>query len=194
MPPPAEHEFTQETDHIYHEIRSLLAGLELPGIIKNLVPNDVYEGTESLVLEARLLHARNSIAFFAEHHHKDNLIARDYGFPYQPLPIKKDEIDRLHNELAHLSRKRGTRTEETKEWHYDDLERPVLTRCEQFVEHLIKNQPTFGAEHPITDWQQLLNELRMLIPQPVTLTSSPPVLTHYTPTGIKETRINLSGE
>ena len=50
MPPPAEHELTQGTDHVYHEIRSLLAGLELPGIIKTLVPNDVYEGTESLVL------------------------------------------------------------------------------------------------------------------------------------------------
>jgi hypothetical protein len=131
MPPPAEQELTQGTDHVYHEIRSLLAGLELPPIIKNLVPNDVYEGTESLVLEARLLHARNLIAFFAEHHYKDDLIARDYGFPYQPLPIKKDEVDRLHKELAHLSRKCGPRTEETKEWHYDDLERPLLTRCEQ---------------------------------------------------------------
>jgi hypothetical protein len=73
MTTPADHELTQGTDHVFHQIRSLLAAQQLPSIIKNLVPADVYEGTQSLVLEARLLHARNLISFFAEHHYKDDL-------------------------------------------------------------------------------------------------------------------------
>ena len=133
MPPPAEHELTQGTDHVYHEIRSLLAGLELPGIIKNLVPNDVYEGTESLVLEARLLHARNLIALFAEHHYKDRSDSTRLRIPVPALPIKKDEVAIYRAEHVKQARAAFQRFQ----WRWQKAYPAMVKRLEQDLPELL---------------------------------------------------------
>jgi len=89
------------TDLIYYEMSMLLNAHTVPSMIKTNYP-DVVSVVGSLLLEARLVHARNLIAFFRETRtHSDDLMATDYDFPYQSLAIKNGTMGRLNKELSH---------------------------------------------------------------------------------------------
>ncbi len=101
-------------------------------------------------LEATLIHARQLLDFFehskrstAKGSENDDVLATDYNFGIQDVPIDPLFRERLNKDLAHLSYSRQQRAGTAKSWDLAKL-RPLLERSRDF------------AAHVLTNWQALL--------------------------------------
>ncbi len=124
---------------------------------KALLATHKDEFMKNAILESRLIHARNLLEFFEGKESKQgNIRCFHYDFPTDLVGVKKEDQDRLHKEIAHLTYSRIKRTE--KDWPHEVLTKPILDRCLSFAEYVLKNKLT-GREKKIDHWEALRREL-----------------------------------
>ena len=95
-------------------------------------------------LEALLLHARILVEFFQTQDNGNKVRATHYQFEGMAVVLDKQVVQRLHNDLAHLSYDRLRRLEpKNRGWSAAEF-LPLLTRCSEFLDFL--KSTTYVAE------------------------------------------------
>jgi len=144
---PSENDLTSALDDVFYEIHQL--------VVTAVVSTNKPELNNSF-LESRLLHARNLLCFFeSEPRRADDVLATDYGFRAERLPISDHYRRRLHKDLAHLTYSRARRQEADRHWPLEEIVQPILNRSSNFVEHLLSERRDFG-DRVRKHWETLL--------------------------------------
>jgi len=134
-------------DEIYYEM------VQFVRLIKEKAPN---ETVSNALVESRLLHVRNLVELFKHKDHPDdNILATHYGFPRNPIEIDKYGTD-LNKCLAHLT---YSRVGVNQRWPRDKVDVPVLRRCIEFIDHILRERQSFAQTGP-NNWSDLKQELQ----------------------------------
>jgi hypothetical protein len=133
-------------DNLFYEIQQLLYSTTITSGDTRIA---------NALVESRLLHVRVLLDVFArsESDH-DDVLAAHYGFPLSPVRLEAPYFERLNKDLAHLTYSRTRRTLATKGWPTSVVVVPVLSRCKEFIEHLLEQRGVFHVVGP-TEWRQL---------------------------------------
>lgn len=147
---PTENELCKGLDAIYYEIERLLESFR----------RTQSQSIAYALLESRLLHVRNLLDMFA-HAKKanDDILASHYGFPLKPVLIDQIFESRLNKDLAHLTYSRIHRKQSEKPWPPEKVVLPVLSRCIEFIDHILEERQTFGRLGP-KKWESLRRIIR----------------------------------
>lgn len=110
---------------------------------------------ESVYL-AMLVHARLLLDFF-EHktRERDSVLCSDFGFPSSKISLAKKDRERLNKDIAHLTYARLRHTPQTKPWPLLGILRPLRSRVESFVKHIVNSPPIGSAADEISAWAAL---------------------------------------
>lgn len=108
------------------------------------------------LIELILIHSRNLIDFFEltrrptiqrrRRARKDDVIADDYGFPFDPLQIDEIVKCRIDKEIAHLTFARCGLSRKDKAWDFPSIAPELLKRSYKFLRHIHQR---FGNVLPI---------------------------------------------
>ena len=120
--------------HVHYEIEALL-----------LMPphNASNETIVETIYFRKMAHSRALHSFFTtatEHRHKDDILAEDYGFRHRPIYAdgsKQRILDRINQDLLHISYTRLTRLGADKQWLLSEVLPPVIERCKEFIPHVL---------------------------------------------------------
>ncbi len=143
-------ELSKALDHVFHEIwqLTLAAGATTSQVM-----------LKNAILESRLLHVRNLLDFFERPTSgKDDVLSAHYDFPASRVDVDQQSGERLNKDLAHLTYSRTRRREADKAWHHDQAVLPVLSRCLEFAEHVLRTRAAYG-ERTKEEWHTLLASL-----------------------------------
>ena len=150
-PTPAE--IVAALSDVAYEVEQILGLLKSPPKT-NLV-------TKNARLESLLLHTRVVLDFF-EHlrREQDDVLATDYGFPAETVPVDHKLRERLNKDLVHLTYSRQQRTGAAKNWDLTRLLIPLLKRSAKFAEHVVRTRLDSLSPDQRQRWQGLATSLK----------------------------------
>ena len=107
----------------------------------------------NVYLEGFLLHLRVLVDFFERQNRTrrknvelDDVLSSDYGFQASRVDLDAESRDRINQEVTHLSYSRVHRRD-TRDWYPAPLARPVLDRCDQFLDHVLRSDAVAKPKH-----------------------------------------------
>ena len=119
------------------------------------------------IVESRLIHVRTLLDFFEKHEcDKDDVLASHYGFPSAEIQFEPIFVERLNKDLAHLTYSRTRREASAKGWPTAKVVTPVLGRCKEFIEYILRERSIFGVVGP-TDWRALGLGIQQFLESPI---------------------------
>ena len=117
-----------------------------------------------------MAHARAIHVFFTTHvanRYQYDVLAEDYGFPANQIYSDKDRprfFDRFDKDLMHISYSRLRHTVSTKPWPLNDILRPIMARCEDFISHIVALPWKSIGDLERNRWRELIPNFRVNIP------------------------------
>jgi hypothetical protein len=157
FPDPTQKQRAAALDHVRYEIDQLMASDQ----------HGCGEAIERALLESCLVHVRTLLDFFEARERKvdrygrelDDVIPGDFGFDWAPIP-RSDDLRRAINK--HLSRLRYERCKgrSPPEWKFARDFKPVLTRAQEFIEHLRPRLSRYGRAQDEKKWAALLDRVK----------------------------------
>ena len=154
--------------HLRYEITMLFAWPTFPNAEKY---------AQIVILESRLIHARALHEFFTKkkNPHPYDVRVEHFGFKPRKVGITQDDINRMHQDLAHISYRRlEKKMPEDWIWTTKDFVDPLRKVSIEFCEHVVKKYADAMDSEELGQWKTLLQSLRekgwvKLVPKPNTL-------------------------
>ncbi|OAI52551.1 hypothetical protein AYO44_16560 [Planctomycetaceae bacterium SCGC AG-212-F19] len=111
---------------------------------------------------SRMAHARVLYTFLETDlpdRFKDDLLAADFGFPVQQIPLSDLDRTRINKDLLHLSVGRLRHSTVTKPWP-DTIIAALCDPTIRFMDHVKSQSDLFPMPESHTSWIELINHLR----------------------------------
>jgi hypothetical protein len=148
MANPTAEDLVNTLKHIHYEIYQLMETLIDEG----------HQGKKNALLESRLIHARVLLDFFQMGRKQDDdVLCSDYDFPQKE--IKGYDSTIINKTLAHLTYTRAKKYPAGKIWHFEESVEPILERCKEFCEHMIRIFLPANCQEDKLKWQNLQKQI-----------------------------------